>query len=603
MEALVHRNDRAEAGQTSVERPERLVFDIETDGLVATKVHCIVIKEMGTGYVQTYAGDSLLWGVHRLAVADELIGHNIISFDIPSLQRCFPEFAPKGKITDTLVLSRLIRADLKNEDFEANWSDVQLLPKRLYGSHSLGAWGMRIGLFKGDYDGGWETLSQDMLDYCVQDVEVNHALLLHLNPDAYSQEAIDLAHRLATLCDQIGNYGWTFDMSKAVELYAELSERRGAIEANLQDLFEPWEIHEEFIPKVNNKKLGYTKGEPFTKVKVIQFNPNSRRHIERCLRAKYNWQPKLMTAQGHAQIDESVLAGLQYPEAQKLAEFFMVQKRIGQLAEGKQAWMKLQKNRKLTHQIVAQGTVTGRAAHRNCNLGQVPATRLPYGSQCRELFTTQPGYKLLGADLSGLELRCLAYYLDDANYTREVLEGDIHSVNQEAAGLPDRDSSKRFIYAYLYGAGASKIGEVVGGGLKEGKQLLANFNERMPALGRLRRAAEKAAERGYVKGLDGRHIKIRSQHKALNSLLQGAGATISAQWLLNIQQAITEAELDANIMAWVHDEVQIQIREKDAQHVGDIARRAAQAAGEKWFQGKIPIEAEWKLGQTWADTH
>ena len=310
-----------------------------------------------------------------------------------------------------------------------------------------------------------------------------------------------------------------------------------------------------------------------------------------------------MTAQGHAQIDESVLAALQYPEAQKLAEFFMIQKRIGQLAEGKQAWMKLQKNRKLTHQIVAQGTVTGRAAHRNCNLGQVPATRLPYGAQCRELFTTQPGYILLGADLAGLELRCLAYYLDDADYTREVLEGDIHSMNQRAAGLPDRSTSKSFIYAYLYGAGAAKIGEIVGGGLKEGKQLLTNFNERMPALGRLRRAVEKAAERGYVKGLDSRLIKIRAQHKALNSLLQGAGATISAQWLLNIQQALTEAELDANIMAWVHDEVQIQIREKDAHNVGDIIRRAAQEAGEKWFQGKVPIAADWKTGDTWAATH
>lgn len=603
MAALVHRNDRHDARQTSVERPERLVFDIETDGLVATKVHCLVIKEVDTGYVQSYAEDSLLWGIKRLEVADELIGHNIISFDIPSLKRCFPDFAPRGKVTDTLVLSRLIRADLKNEDFEANWTDAQLLPKRLYGSHSLGAWGMRIGLHKGEYAGGWETLTQDMLDYCVQDVEVNHALLKHLNHEKYSEEAIELAHRLSTLCDKIGNYGWTFDMEKAVQLYADLSHRRGEIEAELQDLFEPWETYEEFIPKVNNKKLGYVKGEPFTKVKVVQFNPNSRRHIERCLRHKYSWKPKLMTAQGHAQIDETVLAGLPYPEAKKLAEFFMVQKRIGQLAEGRQAWIKLQSDGKIRHQIIAQGTVTGRAAHRNCNLGQVPATRLPYGKRCRELFTVQKGYKLLGADLAGLELRCLAYYLDDANYTRELLEGDIHTVNQKAAGLPDRDSSKRFIYAYLYGAGAAKIGEVVNGGLKEGKQLLDNFNSRMPSVGRLRKAVENAAQRGYVIGLDGRHIKIRSPHKALNSLLQGAGATISAQWLLNIQEEINKAELDANIMAWVHDEVQIQIREKDAQNVGDIIRGAAEEAGKKWFKDKVPITADWQLGDSWADTH
>lgn len=600
---IVHRNDRYEAGQTSVERPMRLVFDIETDGLVPNKIHCLVTKDLDHGFVQSYDSESMLQGIIALNVADELIGHNIIGYDIPALHRCCPQFAPKGKITDTLVLSRLIRADLKNEDFEADFTDAKLLPKRLYGSHSLGAWGHRIGLHKGEYSAGWETFSQEMLDYCVQDVEVTHALLKHLDPDNYSQEAIELAHDLAHLCERIGKFGWTFDMHKATQLYGELAATRSEIESELHTLFEPWEIHEEFIPKVNNKKLGYVKGEPFTKVKVVQFNPNSRRHIEFCLRKKYGWKPKLMTAQGHAQIDENVLVKLPYPEAQQLARFFMIAKRIGQLSEGRQAWMKLQKGGKLHHQIVAQGTVTGRAAHRNCNLGQVPATRLPYGKQCRELFTTQAGYKLLGSDLAGLELRCLAFYLDDAEYTRELLEGDIHTMNQKAAGLPDRDSSKRFIYAYLYGAGAAKIGEVVNGGLKEGKQLLANFNARMPALGRLRKAVEKAAERGYLVGLDGRHIKIRSPHKALNSLLQGAGATISAQWLLNSQAAIEEHELDADIMAWVHDEIQVQVREKDAEHVGNLIRGAAEEAGKKYFKDKVPITADFSIGDTWADTH
>jgi DNA polymerase I-like protein with 3'-5' exonuclease and polymerase domains len=192
--------------------------------------------------------------------------------------------------------------------------------------------------------------------------------------------------------------------------------------------------------------------------------------------------------------------------------------------------------------------------------------------------------------------------MENDAYTRELLEGDIHTVNQRAAGLETRDQSKRFIYAYLYGAGAAKIGEVVGGGFKEGKQLLDRFNQRMPAVGRLRKAVESAAERGYLLGLDGRHIKIRSPHKALNSLLQGAGATIAATWLIETQKQLIEADLDANIMAWVHDEIQIQVRERDADHVGDIVRGSAKSAGETW-DFRLPVAAEWQLGDSWADTH
>ena len=281
----------------------------------------------------------------------------------------------------------------------------------------------------------------------------------------------------------------------------------------------------------------------------------------------------------------------------------MLQKRIGQLAEGKQAWLNLvDADSKIRHTIIPQGTVTHRAAHRNCNLAQVPATRLPWGKECRQLFTVRDGYKLLGADLSGLELRCLAHYLDDPAYTKELLEGDIHTANMKAAGLKTRDQAKRFIYAFLYGAGAAKIGEVADGGAKEGKQLLDRFNENMPGIRRLRKAVEEAAERGFLYGLDGRRIKIRSPHKALNSLLQGAGATICSKWLLNIQQQLNEKQLDAHICAWVHDEVQIEVREKDIVDVGDFIRGSAKKAGED-LKLKIAIEAEYTTGRTWAETH
>ena len=583
------------------------MFDIETNGLNPDVIHCLVIQCLNTLEIETFTADNMEEGLSRLSAAELVIGHNVITYDIPSLLKIHKSLLSldKAKVIDTLVLSRLIYADLSNEDYERRFDNECLkhLPNSLIGSHSLRAWGLRLDLHKGDYDGGWETFSQEMLDYCEQDVHVTTALYKHLMAAKPAETAIKLAHDLAHVCHEVGQYGWQFDKAAAYKLYGELAAARADLEEELHTLFPNWEVSEEFVPKVNNKKLGYVKGEPFTKVKEVQFNPNSRRHIEYCLRSKYGWKPKLLTAGGHAQIDEGVLGELKYPEAQRLAQFFMLQKRIGQLAEGKQAWLNLvDSDSKIRHTIIPQGTVTHRAAHRNCNLAQVPATRLPWGKECRQLFTVRDGYKLLGADLSGLELRCLAHYLDDPAYTKELLEGDIHTANMKAAGLKTRDQAKRFIYAFLYGAGAAKIGEVADGGAKEGKQLLDRFNENMPGIRRLRKAVEEAAERGFLYGLDGRRIKIRSPHKALNSLLQGAGATICSKWLLNIQQELNEKQLDAHICAWVHDEVQIEVREKDIVDVGDFIRGSAKKAGED-LKLKIAIEAEYTTGRTWAETH
>ena len=265
--------------------------------------------------------------------------------------------------------------------------------------------------------------------------------------------------------------GWTFDEKKAAKFYAELAQERADLQQELDELFPPWIVEEEFIPKVNNKTRGYVKGEPFIKRKEVQFNPNSRKHIEFCLKQKYKWKPREFTPSGDAKIDETILNALPYPEAKKLAHSFLIQKRIGMLAEGNSAWMKLavddpQSPRYglLRHTINPNGTVTGRASHFGPNLAQVPATRAPYGKECRELFTVPPGYVPVGADLSGLELRCLAHFMNDGGkFAKELLEGDIHTANMAAFGVADRDQAKRLAYATLYGAGVSKLGEIVGG--------------------------------------------------------------------------------------------------------------------------------------------
>ena len=285
---------------------------------------------------------------------------------------------------------------------------------------------------------------------------------------------------------------------------------------------------------------------------------------------------------------------------------FLLQKRLGQLAEGRNAWMKLvNTDGRLRHQILPSGTVSGRAAHRFPNLGQVPRTTQPFGKECRELFTVPPGFSLVGTDLSGIELRMLAHYLeDDGAYAKQILDGDIHTFNQQAAGLETRDQAKTMIYALCYGAGAARLGEILGAGFKEGKALQDRFFSQMPAFAQLKRGIQVAAERGYLRSLDGRRVKIRSAHSALNTLLQSAAGVISKKWICLVDTALRDEGLDDRtyMVAWVHDEIQIACKQGLEDHVGTIAGRMAQEAG-RAFQVKCPIDAEYSWGKSWADSH
>tara|TARA_B110000259_G_C13911651_1_gene361125 strand:- start:193 stop:849 length:657 start_codon:yes stop_codon:yes gene_type:complete len=215
------------------------------------------------------------------------------------------------------------------------------------------------------------------------------------------------------------------------------------------------------------------------------------------------------------------------------------------------------------------------------------------------------GWLLVGSDLSGLELRCLANVLEDGGeYAKQILESDIHTFNQEAAGLVTRDQAKTFIYALMYGGGDSMIGKIVGGTAKDGKRLKGDFDKNVPAFKRLKAELKSAfKQKGWLRGIDGRKLFVRSEHRCLSQLLQSSGAILCKEWVRLIDQQINTQGLDAYIMGWVHDEVQIACKNKEvAENVGNIARRTALEAGEA-FGFSIPIEAEYNIGQTWADTH
>jgi len=542
-----------------------------------------------------------------LAEAEEIIGHNIQDFDIPAIQLIYPDFTPSGKVTDTLVLSRLIKHEMYAEDAERG-VPIDKFPKFLWGKHSLKSWGLRLGDFKDDYSDGWENFSEVMLSYCVQDTKVTDTLYKYLMRTGPSEQSIHLEHRMAIICKEIGSNGWTFDESKATELYALLATKRHKIEEELKELFQPWEVTEDFYPKRDNKTLGYKADELFVKSKTVYFNPSSRQHIAKCLIDKYKWKPKYFTDGGQAKIDETTLGKLPYPEAKRLAEFFLLQKRIGMLAEGKGSWLKkLDDDGRIRHRIVSNGTTSSRAAHQSPNLGQVPSTGSLYGKECRELFTVPEGWCLLGTDLSGIEVRCLASYLypyDKGIYAQQILDGDIHTFNQKAAGLATRSQAKTWLYATLYGGGDSLIGAIAGGGAAKGKELKANYDKAVPAFATLKKNLKSAYKRGYIKAIDGRKLTIRSEHRCLSQLLQSCGSLVSKHWvMMTYDELKKQYGEDAYIVGWVHDEMQIACRTKEiAEDVGNISRRMAKASGVT-LGLKIPIDCDYSVGRTWADTH
>jgi DNA polymerase I len=591
------------------------IVDIETDGFLEklTKIHCMVIKEIETGKVRVFRGSAPdlefqqgLDLLEQLSEKAKIIGHNIIKFDLPAIQKIYTSFSiNQENVIDTLVLSRLIHSDLRNSD--SIYTTTGRLPNKLWGSHSLKAWGYRLGILKGDLgeaEERFDVFTEEMLNYCKQDVEVTESLYAYLTKDEYSQKAIDLEHQATWICGQMERNGWKFDEKKAAKLYGELVVEKEAIVKEMQETFEPITVDRGFSAKTGKKLTD----------KVVEFNPGSRQHIAQRLKEKYGWVPTEYTPSGQVKIDEEVLGTLTYPEAKTLANYFLINKRLGQLAEGDQAWLKLVRGGKIHGTINTNGAVTGRCTHQNPNMAQVPSVSSKYGKECRELFTVSDKSRLVGCDLSGLELRCLAHFMaqwDDGAYGRIVVEGkqeegtDIHTVNQKAAGLPTRANAKTFIYGFLYGAGDAKLGSIVGKDAAEGRRLRSQFLKNLPALKHLKNTVTERAKRGYLIGLDGRRVHVRSEHAALNTLLQSAGALVAKQWLVEVDLEAKRRKYtkeDYKLVGFIHDESQWEVREDLAEEFGKMVIECSTRAGD-FFNFKVPINADYSVGMNWADTH
>lgn len=628
---------------------QHVVFDCETDNLYedVTKVHSLVLRDLNTDVVLSCTSSApgfptIEEGLALLSKAERVYGHNIIDYDIPVLRKLYPSWTPPERVIDTLVSARLRWAHIKETDFALMRKGK--LPGNLVGRHSLKAWGCRMGILKGDFGetADWSTWSPEMQKYCERDTLVTRELILRIRKAGVSPESIETEHELAGYLSAQHRNGVPFDLQAAIALQGKLSQRREELAQLLVKEFGQFYIPgKEFTPKRDNKKMGYVAGATCTKLKLVDFNPTSRDHIANRLTFLYGWKPTSFTDGGKPQVDEGSLKGMDFPVAKVLMEYLLVDKRLSQLAEGKGAWMKFMTDAradggKITglqhiHGTINQsGAVTHRATHREPNMSQVPKVTSQYGKECRALFFVPKGWKMLGADASGLELRCLAHYMakyDNGAYGRIILEGrnedgtDIHSMNRKALGdiVPQdnkgRDDAKTFIYAYLYGAGDEKLGSIVAPHetpekqAKLGAQLRKNFESGTPALKYLvRDVGVKVKKDGFLSVLDGRRAYVRHEHAALNTLLQCAGAVICKRWIITFNRMM-RAEFGEQgwrgqwaAMLWSHDEIQVAVRDEIADRAAIIAVQAIDAMTEH-FKFRLQLTGEAKLGANWKETH
>lgn len=507
--------------------------------------------------------ESMLNGVTHV------VGHNIIGFDLPILETVWGVTlpAPCG-VTDTLVMSRL-----GNPNRE--------------GGHSLRNLAIQCGLNQkqdfdiADFDG---PVTEQMIEYCIADcvanVDVYHMLEREL--EGFDPLSLEIEHIVATATRVQERNGFALDFDRACQLHTEHTTRMEEIEQGLQETFPP--IIEERWSEKTGKQL---------KDKVTVFNPGSRQQVAERLEAKGAvW--KVRTETGKAKVDETTLAELGIPEADLVLEYLTLGKRVGML----RSWLdSVAEDGRIHGRVNTCGAVTGRMTHSKPNLAQIPSER-----KYRECFTVAEGNSLVGVDASGLELRMLAHYMQDDTYTDLILNGDIHSYNQELAGLPERNDAKTFIYALLYGAGDAKLGSIIDGGARDGARLRGRFMGGLPSFGKLVTKVAKASARGTVPGLDGRRVHVRSEHAALNTLLQSAGAIVMKQALVIALEKLGSYGYPYKLVAQVHDEFQLEVPTEYAQRVGVVFRNSIREAGRR-LSLRCPLDGEYMIGSTWADTH
>lgn len=613
----------------------KYVLDIESDGLLPelTKIHCIVLKNVEDGSLISCADQpgyhSIESALDYISEADLLVGHNIIKFDLPALKKIYPglKLKPSCQFYDTLVASRLFWPELEPVD-RAKWSHIA--PKYM-GRHSLAAWGERLGVAKikfaedakkdPDVTNVWDKWSDRMQTYCEGDVSVSLALYKYLSSQDADPRSLELEHEFAIVMSKQEQFGFPFNERAAFALVNTLKAERSEIDDRLQEVF----------PPIVEGRVSAKTGRPL-KSKVTVFNPASRPQTAERLRAIYPEITFETSDKGNPKVDDDVLEALgdRYPEAKLLARYQLLNKRIGQISDGKEGWLKhcrVYGDGRIHGEVVTNACVSGRCSHKRPNMAQVPSVGHAYGAECRSLFYAPEGWQLVGADASGLELRALGAwlaYFDGGEYAQLVsTDGfDIHTYNARLFGIystdspiekATRDLSKRLIYCILYGGGARKTGSIIDPSGTEdqqyrvGKKTIDTFYKNLPAIKKLKDLIdERVDKRGYLSGIDGRRLQIRSKHSALNQLLQSTGAvTVKKATTILYNDLVSrglEFGKDWGFVAHVHDEYQALVRPEHVELYKTLAIDSFRKSGE-YFNLKCPMTGEARVGQNWEQTH
>jgi len=590
----------------------KLVFDIEANGLYPSVIHCIVAKDIETDEVFTWTpkevGKFRAWVINNASL---LIGHNIIGYDLPTLKRLCDIDWPLSKTVDTLVISRLLHSDRRR--------------------HGLESWGEDLGYAKVEHE-DWSKFSPEVLNRCTVDVHLNHKVYDRLVKDAGEQalpkDVARQEHLIAQMCQDIYAHGWILDERKAFRLQAELMSRSAELEKELNSIFVPLPKKDGKLVEPKYKKDGslstvglkHLEGHwvdvegSHSKVEWQGTSYTSKPFLIRHLKM-LGWSPTKFTESGQAELSESILATIDLPEAAPLIEWDMIRRRLAMiqswtLAIGAMHWTGKGNNKKPINLIKGDnrvhgsirhiGTWTQRPAHNDPNMAQVPSCGKPYGAECRDLWSTPRGYKLVGCDASGIQLRVLAHYIGDPAYSAEVVDGDIHTVHLEALGMGNRDNAKTFIYAFLLGAGGGVIGGIYNKSANEGHKLKAQFLDRIPALKDMKNKYEIAAESGYIIGLDKRRIPVEDPYYTMAALLQG-GETVIMRRAMKLWHERAK-HIDYHLLGWIHDEWQSEVREDQAEEFGQIQRQSIIDAGIQ-LRLRCPMDGEYKIGKTWKETH
>lgn len=598
------------------------VLDLETK---TTKDYIWIAGVLDTDtdvYTQYETATDLRCAIHE---GDTIIMHGGIDFDHPVLKAVWDyDFPDNVTFIDTLVMSRLY------------WP-------RMEGGHSLGAWGKRLNYGKGDftdYDGPgmvhdfWQThqwiedfdLDNDgsmqleakgheivldppiehvkeecwvewderMAVYCEQDCRLTWKLygylMLKMRQWQVTKTAFDLEHDTQWVVSEQVRNGIHFNIPKAQALYAKLNVRLSEILAEMQEEFPPI-VTERWSDKTG-KRL---------KDGVENFNPNARQQIAKRLMARGVKFTEYTELSGDVQINGDILEALTHPAAASIQEYMMLGKRISQFDQ----WFEYVDvdTSRIHGQVNSMGAGTYRMSQFKPNLAQVPATGKPYGTECRELFDVAEGNVMLGCDASGLELRMFAHATGNLDYVQAVTVGDPHQFHADILGI-ERRIAKTFIYAFLYGAGNGKLGSILGGTMKDGAGARIEFTEKLVGLLDLKERVEKEAEKGYVTAIDGRRIRTKSAHSALNYRLQGDGALVMKRASVNCHGYIRDWNPAVKPMQVVaaHDEWQFEVVPGNAEHLGRLAVESIRQAGRD-FNMVCPLDGEYMIGKSWAETH